>query len=377
MPVVHRKSSESLVLPHRVQTPSPGSPDGPRRSLRHSSPMRSLTVLSGGIGGARFLQGLLHAHRHRRPARCRARRGRHGRHQHRRRPVGARAQGLPRPRHGDVHPRRRHRPRARAGAGARRPGACARSWRPTASSRPGSASATATWPPTWCAPRCSRPATRSRRSPTALCRRWLEPVHGERVRLLPMTDDRVETHVAVADPDSPSGTPGRALPGVLDPDARRGPGRDGRRRRPRPSHPRPRCARGDHRRRPGAGAAVEPRRVGRHDPGRARGPRGPGRHRRAGGGPLPRRRGPARARHGPPAAERHRGRGQRGRRRAALRGPLARGRARRLAGRHRRRGRRRGPRGGRPAGRRRAADDDLDPTPPRRWWPPRSTSSSR
>jgi len=39
----------------------------------------------------------------------------------------------------------------------------------------------------------------------ALCRRWLEPVHGDRVRLLPMTDDRVETHVAVKDPDSPSG----------------------------------------------------------------------------------------------------------------------------------------------------------------------------
>jgi LPPG:FO 2-phospho-L-lactate transferase len=39
----------------------------------------------------------------------------------------------------------------------------------------------------------------------ALCRRWLEPVHGSRVRLLPMTDDRVETHVAVPDPDSPSG----------------------------------------------------------------------------------------------------------------------------------------------------------------------------
>jgi LPPG:FO 2-phospho-L-lactate transferase len=34
----------------------------------------------------------------------------------------------------------------------------------------------------------------------ALCRRW-EPG----VRLLPMTDDRVETHVAVADADSPSG----------------------------------------------------------------------------------------------------------------------------------------------------------------------------
>ena len=40
----------------------------------------------------------------------------------------------------------------------------------------------------------------------ALCRRWLEPAHGERLRLLPMTDDRVETHVAVADADSPSGT---------------------------------------------------------------------------------------------------------------------------------------------------------------------------
>ncbi|ANH36606.1 2-phospho-L-lactate transferase [Nocardioides dokdonensis FR1436] len=40
---------------------------------------------------------------------------------------------------------------------------------------------------------------------TALCRRWLTPTYGERVRLLPMTDDRVETHVAVADPDAPSG----------------------------------------------------------------------------------------------------------------------------------------------------------------------------
>ncbi len=39
----------------------------------------------------------------------------------------------------------------------------------------------------------------------ALCRRWLTPVWGDRVRLLPMTDDRVETHVAVADPESPSG----------------------------------------------------------------------------------------------------------------------------------------------------------------------------
>lgn len=34
----------------------------------------------------------------------------------------------------------------------------------------------------------------------ALCRRW-----SPGVRLLPMTDDRVETHIAIADPDSPSG----------------------------------------------------------------------------------------------------------------------------------------------------------------------------
>ncbi len=35
---------------------------------------------------------------------------------------------------------------------------------------------------------------------TALCRRWQPGV-----TLLPMTDDRVETHVAIGDPDSPSG----------------------------------------------------------------------------------------------------------------------------------------------------------------------------
>jgi LPPG:FO 2-phospho-L-lactate transferase len=39
----------------------------------------------------------------------------------------------------------------------------------------------------------------------ALCRRWLSAVHGGRVRLLPMTDDRVETHIAIPDPESPSG----------------------------------------------------------------------------------------------------------------------------------------------------------------------------
>ncbi len=37
----------------------------------------------------------------------------------------------------------------------------------------------------------------------ALCSRWLADVPG--VRLLPMSDDRVETHVVIADPDAPSG----------------------------------------------------------------------------------------------------------------------------------------------------------------------------
>jgi LPPG:FO 2-phospho-L-lactate transferase len=39
----------------------------------------------------------------------------------------------------------------------------------------------------------------------ALCRRWLAPLHGDGLRLLPMSDDRVETHIAITDPESPSG----------------------------------------------------------------------------------------------------------------------------------------------------------------------------
>lgn len=39
----------------------------------------------------------------------------------------------------------------------------------------------------------------------ALCQRWLAPRYGERLTLLPMTDDRVETHVAITDADAPSG----------------------------------------------------------------------------------------------------------------------------------------------------------------------------
>lgn len=36
----------------------------------------------------------------------------------------------------------------------------------------------------------------------ALCRRWLAPRYGDGVRLLPMSDDRVETHVVIDDPDT-------------------------------------------------------------------------------------------------------------------------------------------------------------------------------
>ena len=39
----------------------------------------------------------------------------------------------------------------------------------------------------------------------ALCKRWLNPIWGAGLRVIPMTDDRVETHVAIADAESPSG----------------------------------------------------------------------------------------------------------------------------------------------------------------------------
>ena len=36
----------------------------------------------------------------------------------------------------------------------------------------------------------------------ALCRRWLTPIHGSALRLLPMSDDRIETHVVIDDPET-------------------------------------------------------------------------------------------------------------------------------------------------------------------------------
>ena len=74
-----------------------------------------------------------------------------------------------------------------------RPGTPRRSSRRTAWSRRGSASATATSPPTSSARRCSTRATRSSAVTAALCKRWLAAAGG--CALLPMTDDRVETHV--------------------------------------------------------------------------------------------------------------------------------------------------------------------------------------
>ena len=92
--------------------------------------------------------------------------------------------------------------------------------------------------------------------------------------------------------------PGRALPGVLGAAARRGPGRGRAVRGARRGHARPGRDRRDHRRRPGRAAAVQPGGLRRHDPRRPAGPRGaesdPGPRRRA----LPHRRRPPRARHG-------------------------------------------------------------------------------
>ena len=104
--------------------------------------------------------------------------------------------------------------RSAAGAGSARPGRSRRSWPRTARSRPGSAWATRTSPPTWCAPRCSTPATRSRRSP-----RRCAPAGSPASRLLPATDDRLETHVVV---DRATGErEAHPLPGVVGPPPRR------------------------------------------------------------------------------------------------------------------------------------------------------------
>ena len=142
-----------------------------------------IVVLAGGIGGARFLLGV------RAVARELRRRGdRRG--QRRRRRDHARPADLPRPGQRDVHAGRRRPTPSAAGAGSARPGSSRTSWPPTGPSRPGSASATRTSPPTSCAPGCSHAGYPLSAVTEALCDRW-QPGS----RLLPATDDRLETHV--------------------------------------------------------------------------------------------------------------------------------------------------------------------------------------
>ncbi len=150
----------------------------------------------------------------------------------------------------------------------------------------------------------------------ALCERWQPGV-----TLLPMSDDRVESHIVIDDPAEPSGrravhfqeywvrlhaeVPARAVVPVGIEASSPGPGR----------------GRGHHRGRPGGGAAVQPGRLGGHDPGRARDAGGRAGHLRAGRRPLAGRRRQPRARDGRPAADRHRRGGQRGRGGHPLRRP--------------------------------------------------------
>ena len=84
------------------------------------------------------------------------------------------------------------RPGARLGPGRRELGGQGRSWPPTAPSRRGSAWATRTPPPISYARRCSTPAIRSPPSPPR-CATAGSPG----LTLLPATDDRLETHVVV------------------------------------------------------------------------------------------------------------------------------------------------------------------------------------
>ena len=110
----------------------------------------------------------------------------------------------------------------------------------------------------------------------ALCRRW----RARAARLLPMTDDRVETHVAIADPETPAAGGSCTSRSTGSGCAPRCPAEAVVVRRARRGQPRPGRARGDRRRRPGRAAAVQPGRLRRHHPRRARGPRRAARHRR-------------------------------------------------------------------------------------------------
>ena len=101
----------------------------------------------------------------------------------------------------------------------------------------------------------------------ALCDRWQPGV-----RLLPMSDDRVETHVVIDDPEQDGQQKADPLPGVVGALPRRAEGALDRRGRQRRGQARAGRARGDRRGRRGAARAVEPGRLGGHHAGRARDP---------------------------------------------------------------------------------------------------------
>ena len=220
-------------------------------SVRPRAPAVGGRTRAGADRGARRRGRRFPVHR-RRPAGLPGR-DRDDRREHRRRHHHPRPAGLPRPGHADVHPRRRRATPSAAGAGSTRAGGRSRSCGRTAPSPPGSASATATSAPTSSAPSCSPPACPLSEVTARLCARWW--AHDPGLRLLPMTDDPVETYVDIADADAPGGPPVGALPGVLGAPARRARGPRGHAGRHRGRPARPRRRGGPRRRRPGAGRA--------------------------------------------------------------------------------------------------------------------------
>ncbi|CAA9370728.1 MAG: Lactyl (2) diphospho-(5')guanosine:7,8-didemethyl-8-hydroxy-5-deazariboflavin 2-phospho-L-lactate transferase, partial [uncultured Nocardioides sp.] len=271
-------------------------------------------------------------------ARGRCRRRGHGGRQHRRRPVDPRPQGLPRPRHRHVHPRERDRHRTRVGpprgdverqdrAGAVRRGAdLVRAGGPRHRHPPGA-------------------------DPDARVR--LSPLRGHR-GVVPTLEPG---GAAAAHDRRPGGDPRRRrrcrgpqrqarhpLPGVLGAPARTGPCRGPGLRGPRAVDPGAGGPRGRRRRRPGHRAAVQPGRVGGHDPRGAGAARCVDRDGSPGRRPVPHRRRHPRARDGEGDAHGDRRGRDGGGRRPPLRRPDRRWRARRLVGRRLRpapRGRRR------------------------------------
>ena len=117
---------------HVIQARRAAASRGARDVGRRLADVR-VTVLVGGVGGARFLLGLKAAlgigprSGSGRRGRGRARDHRGG--QRRRRHLAARAADLPRPGHLHVHPGRRHRHRARLGPGRRDLGGARRAGR--------------------------------------------------------------------------------------------------------------------------------------------------------------------------------------------------------------------------------------------------------